>query len=504
MSNARETTPDFSLAEELEETDAWDDEAGDEADGFESGYADEPDPEEPTVGAMELAERHQLRRVAGLRTELEDITEVEYRQLRLERVVLVGVWTEGTTQDAENSMAELALLAETAGSEVLEAIYQRRQSPDPATYVGRGKVEAIGEIVRATGADTVICDGELAPSQLRNLEDKLKVKVVDRTALILDIFAQHAKSKEGQAQVELAQLQYMKQRLRGWGGNLSRQAGGRVAGGAGIGGRGPGETKIETDRRRINTKIAKLRADLKQMKVTREAKRSGRARNEVPSVAIAGYTNAGKSSLLNRLTTAGVLVEDALFATLDPTTRRTTTADGRVYTMSDTVGFVRHLPHQLVEAFRSTLEEVADADLLLHVVDGSHPDPEGQIAAVREVLADIDATDVRELIVINKADAADPMVIARLQAREPHTVVVSAKTGQGIAEALARVEAELPRPAIEFEVLLPYSRGDLVDKIHRAGEIESLEHTADGSLVRGRASEALAGELAQYAVAPQA
>ncbi len=511
MSNARDTAPDlsdgFSLADELEETDAWEDdpadEAADEADGFESGYADEPDPEEPTVGAMELAERHQLRRVASLRTELEDITEVEYRQLRLERVVLVGVWTEGTTQDAENSMAELALLAETAGSEVLEAIYQRRQSPDPATYVGRGKVEAIGEIVRATGADTVICDGELAPSQLRNLEDRLKVKVVDRTALILDIFAQHAKSKEGQAQVELAQLQYMKQRLRGWGGNLSRQAGGRAAGGDGIGGRGPGETKIETDRRRINDRIAKLRRELKGMKVTRDAKRSQRQANQIPSVAIAGYTNAGKSSLLNRLTTAGVLVEDALFATLDPTTRRTTTADGRVYTMSDTVGFVRHLPHQLVEAFRSTLEEVADADLLLHVVDGSHPDPEGQIAAVREVLADIDATDVRELIVINKADAADPMVIARLRAREPHTVVVSAKTGQGIAEALARVEAELPRPAIEFEVLLPYSRGDLVDKIHRAGEIESIEHTADGSLVRGRASEALAGELTQYAVAPQ-
>ena len=491
MSNAH----DFSLDAELDETEDWD-----EPEDFESGYADEPDPEEPTVGAMELAERHQLRRVAGLRTELEDITEVEYRQLRLERVVLVGVWTSGTTQDAENSMAELALLAETAGSEVLEAIYQRRQSPDPATYVGRGKVE----IVRATGADTVICDGELAPSQLRNLEDKLKVKVVDRTALILDIFAQHAKSKEGQAQVELAQLQYMKQRLRGWGGNLSRQAGGRAAGGEGIGGRGPGETKIETDRRRINDRIAKLRRELKHMKVTRDAKRSQRQANQVPSVAIAGYTNAGKSSLLNQLTSAGVLVEDALFATLDPTTRRTTTADGRVYTMSDTVGFVRHLPHQLVEAFRSTLEEVADADLLLHVVDGSHPDPEGQIAAVREVLADIDATDVPELIVINKADAADPMVIARLQAREPHTVVVSARTGQGIAEALARVESELPRPAVEFEVLLPYSRGDLVDKIHRVGEIESMEHTGDGTLVRGRASESLAGELAAYAVTPQA
>ena len=285
------------------------------------------------------------------------------------------------------------------------------------------------------------------PSQLRNLEDKLKVKTVDRTALILDIFAQHAKSKEGQAQVELAQLQYMKQRLRGWGGNLSRQAGGRVgADGGGIGGRGPGETKIETDRRRINDKIAKLRRELKAMKGTRETKRADRVRHAIPSVAIAGYTNAGKSSLLNRLTDAGVLVEDSLFATLDPTTRRTTTADGRIYTMSDTVGFVRHLPHQLVEAFRSTLEEVAESDLILHVVDGSHPDPEGQIAAVREVFAEIGADKVPELIVINKADAADPMVIARLRQREPHSVVVSAKTGEGIAAALATVEAELPQP----------------------------------------------------------
>ncbi|MBS43024.1 MAG: GTPase HflX [Nocardioides sp.] len=502
MTNAR----DFSLEAELAETTGWD---SDDDARFESGYADEPDAgasrdADPTTGAMDLADRANLRRVAGLRTELEDITEVEYRQLRLEKVVLVGVWTEGTIQDAENSLAELALLAETAGSEVLEAVYQRRSKPDPATYVGRGKVEQLGEAVRASGADTVICDGALAPSQLRNLEDRLKVKVVDRTALILDIFAQHAKSKEGQAQVELAQLQYMKQRLRGWGGNLSRQAGGRVAAGAGIGGRGPGETKIETDRRRINTKIAKLHRDLKQMKVTRDAKRSQRRSNEIPSVAIAGYTNAGKSSLLNRLTTAGVLVEDALFATLDPTTRRTTTADGRVYTMSDTVGFVRHLPHELVEAFRSTLEEVADADLLLHVVDGSHPDPEGQIAAVREVLADIGADDVRELIVINKADAADPLVISRLQAREPHTVVVSARTGQGIAEALARVEAELPRPAVAIEVLLPYERGDLLNKLHTDGEIDSVEHTAEGSRVRGRATEALAGELAAYAVAPQA
>src|SRR6478672_5330537 len=332
-------------------------------------YESEPfslDEDRAFDGDQDLADRHALRRVVGLSTELEDITEVEYRQLRLERVVLVGVWTEGTVADAENSLAELALLAETAGSQVLDALYQRRDRPDPATYIGRGKVEGLRELVQATGADTVICDGELAPSQLRNLEDRVKVKVVDRTALILDIFAQHAKSREGQAQVELAQLSYMKQRLRGWGGNLSRQAGGRVGSqGGGIGGRGPGETKIETDRRRINTKIAKLRRELAHMRTTRDTKRSERRRHQVPSVAIAGYTNAGKSSLLNRLTDAGVLVEDALFATLDPTTRRTQAGDGRIYTMSDTVGFVRHLPHQLIEAFRSTLEEVADSDLIL-------------------------------------------------------------------------------------------------------------------------------------------
>ena len=496
---------DFDLDAELADTESWDDPDDIDtsaADDFESGYADEDPEDDGTTGDYDLAERHALRRVAGLSTELADISEVEYRQLRLERVVLVGVWTEGTVEDAENSMAELALLAETAGSQVLDALYQRRQKPDPATYIGRGKVDGLREIVQATGADTVICDGELAPSQLRNLEDRVKVKVVDRTALILDIFAQHAKSKEGQAQVELAQLNYMKQRLRGWGGQLSRQAGGRVgADGGGIGGRGPGETKIESDRRRINTKISKLRRELAHMKTTRETKRSGRKRHQIPSVAIAGYTNAGKSSLLNRLTDAGVLVEDALFATLDPTTRRTQTSDGRVYTMSDTVGFVRHLPHQLVEAFRSTLEEVADADLVLHVVDGSHPDPEGQLSAVREVLAEIGADKVPELVVINKADAADPMVVARLRQREPHSVVVSAKTGEGIAEALAVIEEELPRPGVEFEALLPYERGDLLNRIHTSGEVDHLEHTGDGTVVRGRVNEALAGELEPYSTA---
>ncbi len=504
---------EFDLAQELAETADWDDAHSGAPTGVadptapvagpdwpdEADRPDQSDRADETTGEMDLAARHSLRRVAGLSTELEDISEVEYRQLRLERVILVGVWTSGTVQDAENSMTELALLAETAGSEVLDALYQRRDSPDPATYIGRGKVEGLAEIVRATGADTVILDGELAPSQLRNLEDKVKVKVVDRTALILDIFAQHAKSKEGQAQVELAQLSYMKQRLRGWGGNLSRQAGGRVAGGAGIGGRGPGETKIETDRRRINTKIAKLRQELKHMKTTRDTKRAGRRRHEIPSVAIAGYTNAGKSSLLNRLTDAGVLVEDSLFATLDPTTRRTTTSDGRIYTMSDTVGFVRHLPHQLIEAFRSTLEEVADSDLILHVVDGSHPDPEGQLAAVREVLAEIGADKVPELVVINKADIADPLVLARLRQREPHSVVVSAHTGEGIAEALAAVEADLPHPQIEITALLPYDRGDLLSRVHENGEVLSLEHTGAGTLLKARVNESLSGELAAYA-----
>jgi GTP-binding protein HflX len=468
-------------------------------DDWESGYADAP---VSGTDGLELEERNSLRRVAGLSTELHDISEVEYRKLRLERVVLVGVWTGGSAQEAENSLAELKLLAETAGSVVLEALMQRRKNPDPATYIGSGKVDDLRLAVESSGADTVICDGELAPSQLRNLEDRVKVKVVDRTALILDIFAQHAKSREGKAQVELAQLSYMTQRLRGWGGNLSRQAGGRVGvQGGGIGGRGPGETKIETDRRRIKTKIAKLRRELKQMSTTRDTKRADRQRHEIPSVSIAGYTNSGKSSLLNRITDAGVLVEDALFATLDPTTRRATTSDGRVYTLSDTVGFVRHLPHQLVEAFRSTLEEVADSDLVLHVVDGSHPDPEGQLAAVREVFAEIGADRVPELVVVNKSDVADPLVVARILAREPHAVVCSARTGEGIDELLAKLEPELPRPQVDVEVLLPYDRGDLVSQIHENGEILSTEHTGDGTLITARVNAGLAGALEQYAVA---
>ncbi|KQU00522.1 GTPase HflX [Sanguibacter sp. Leaf3] len=450
---------------------------------------------------LDLAERSALRRVANLSTELEDVTEVEYRQLRLEKVVLVGLWARDAA-DAEVSLRELAALAETAGSQVLDGLLQRRQTPDPGTYLGSGKAAELAAVVAGTAADTVIVDGDLAPSQRRALEDIIKVKVVDRTALILDIFAQHAKSREGKAQVELAQLEYLLPRLRGWGESMSRQAGGQVGGaGAGMGSRGPGETKIELDRRRIRNRMAKLRREIAAMAPSRETKRSSRKRNAIPSVAIAGYTNAGKSSLLNALTGAGVLVENALFATLDPTVRRTKTPDGRVYTLADTVGFVRSLPHQLVEAFRSTLEEVADSDLLLHVVDASHPDPEGQIAAVRHVLEGIPgALDVPEVIVLNKADLADPDTIARLRSRERTTLVVSAHTGEGITELLDFISAALPHPGVTVDLIVPYSRGDLVNRVHLEGEIDHLEHVGEGTLLRGRVDDELAAELAAVAV----
>ena len=454
-----------------------------------------------TTGELELEERHSLRRVTGLSTELADITEVEYRRLRLERVVLVGVWTEGTVDDAENSLTELAALAETAGSHVLEGLIQRRNRPDPATFIGRGKVDELRDVVLAEGADTVICDGELSPSQLRNLEQQTKVKVVDRTALILDIFAQHAKSKEGKAQVELAQLQYLLPRLRGWGETLSRQTGGSGRGGGaggGVGLRGPGETKLETDRRRINHRIARLRREIKAMRTVRQTKRSRRATSGVPAVAITGYTNAGKSSLLNRLTQAGVLVEDALFATLDPTTRRSAAEDGRVYTLSDTVGFVRHLPHQIVEAFRSTLEEVAYADLVVHVVDGAHPDPGVQVSAVREVLGEVGADRIPELLVVNKVDATDEETILRLKRTWPDAVFVSARSGTGIAELQAAIAQRLPQPAVDLSVVLPYDRGDLVARIHRSGQVLQTRYVDEGTELRVRVDERLAAELAAF------
>src|SRR5450432_4141918 len=443
------------------------------ADGFDGDQFDRED-------------RQALRRVPGLSTELQDVTEVEYRQLRLERVVLVGVWTEGSLRDAENSLIELKLLAETAGSEVLDGIIQRRDKPDPATYIGSGKAKELRDIVLATGADTVICDGELAPGQLRQLEEVVKVKVVDRTALILDIFAQHARSKEGKAQVELAQMTYLLPRLRGWGESLSRQAGGQAAGGVGIGGRGPGETKIETDRRRIRARMAKLRREIADMSTAREVKRQERRRGEVPSVAITGYTNAGKSSILNRLTGAGVLVENQLFATLDPTVRRAQTSDGRAFTLTDTVGFVRHLPHQLVEAFRSTLEEVAQADLIVHVVDGSDTDPFAQ------------------LVVINKVDIADAETVDAVtraeQRRGNRVVLVSARTGAGIAELITALDEMVPRIDVCIDVLVPFADGRLVARIHELGEVLTEEHTGDGTRITAKVPRRVAGEMVFYEV----
>jgi GTP-binding protein HflX len=437
---------------------------------------------------QDLQDRQALRRVAGLSTELQDVSDAEYRQLRLEKVVLVGVWTQGTALDAENSLKELAALAETAGSQVMEGLIQRRDKADSATFIGSGKVIEVREAVVATGADTVVCDGELSPAQLRTLEQKVKVKVIDRTALILDIFAQHAKSREGKAQVELAQMSYMLPRLRGWGDSLSRQAGG-------IGGRGPGETKIETDRRRINDKMAKLRREIKEMKVSRDTKRSERRRNNIPSVAIAGYTNAGKSSLLNHLTGAGVLVENALFATLDPTVRKTQTHDGRVYTLVDTVGFVRHLPHQLIEAFKSTLEEVSEADLIVHLVDGAHPDPMEQIRAVREVIDDIGGGEIMEIIAINKADVAKPEVVMELLRRESNAYAISARTGYGVDNLIKAIEAALPKPKVEINVVIPFNRGDLVSAVHERGEIISEEYLPEGTKLHAMVDGALARKI---------
>ena len=467
-------------------------------------------------GALEREVRA-ARRAVGSAAGPEDVSEVEYRRVRLERVVLVGLDLPGAapapagaravspgavgSQDAETSLAELAALAQTAGSEVLDALIQRRDHPDPATYLGSGKARELAETVAAVGADTVIVDGELAPSQRRALEDVVGVKVVDRTALILDIFAQHATSREGKAQVELAQLEYLLPRLRGWGESMSRQAGGRVAAGQGIGSRGPGETKIELDRRRIRQRMARLRREIQAMAPSRETKRGSRRRGAIPSVAIAGYTNAGKSSLMNRLTGADLMVQDALFATLDPTVRRAETSDGRLYTLTDTVGFVRNLPHELVEAFRSTLEEVAGADLVVHVVDAAHPDPLGQVAAVRTVLADIPgALEVPELIALNKADLVDGVALAALRTRLPGAVAVSARTGRGLEELRERIEAMLPRPDVAVDVVVPYSRGDLVARVHADGEIESIDYVPEGTRVRARVDAPLAAELWACAV----
>ena len=459
----------------------------------------------PTIGELQLSDRAALQRVAGLSTELTDVTEVEYRQLRLELVVLVGVWTEGTAAQARASMVELAALAETAGSQVLDALIQRRSKPDSATYIGSGKAEELREVVLATGADTVICDGELTPAQLTALERVVKVKVIDRTALILDIFAQHATSREGKAQVSLAQMEYMLPRLRGWGESMSRQAGGRAGSNGGVGLRGPGETKIETDRRRIRERMSKLRREIREMKKSRTTRRLARNRSAVPQLTVAGYTNAGKSSLVNAMTGSGVLVQDALFATLDPTTRRAALDDGREVVFTDTVGFVRHLPTQLVEAFRSTLEEVVDADLLLHVVDGADEFPLEQISAVRrvinEVVADEGVSAPPELLVINKIDAVDDTRLTELRAAVgADAVFVSAHTGEGLPELFDRIREFIGRGDVELTIEVPYTRGDLVSRIHAEGEVCSEQHGADGTRMRVRVPKAFAGELVDLVV----
>ncbi len=449
---------------------------------------------------LDLEERQSLKRVQGLSTELEDVTEVEYRQLRLERVVLIGVYSRSQV-DAETSLRELAALAETAGAQVLDGLLQRRSHPDPSTFLGSGKAEELRLVVQSVGADTVIADTELAPSQRRALEDVVKVKVIDRTAVILDIFSQHAKSREGKAQVELAQLQYLLPRLRGWGDSMSRQAGGQVGGAsAGMGSRGPGETKIELDRRRIHSRMAKLRREIADMAPARAVKRQNRVRNSVPSVAIAGYTNAGKSSILNRITRAGALVENALFATLDTTVRKTETPDGRPYTLVDTVGFVRNLPHQLVEAFRSTLEEVEHADLVLHVVDASHPDPAAQLATVRQVIAEVGARDVPEQVVFNKADLADEATRLVLRGMEPTALFVSARSGEGVDRLLETIGAILPLPRHEVTVLIPFDKGDLVSMLHEKGRVLATVYEESGARVQALVDDEERAALEPYLV----
>lgn len=456
----------------------------------------------PTGGDFDREERQALRRVAGLSTELDDVTEVEYRELRLEKVVLIGVYDRGTSTEAENSLKELALLCETAGAQVLDGVVQRLPHPDASTYLGKGKAREVKDLVWQVGADTVVADTELAPSQRRALEDVLKVKVIDRTAVILDIFSQHAKTREGKAQVELAQLQYLLPRLRGWGESMSRQAGGQVGGaGAGMGSRGPGETKIELDRRRINTRMAKLRKQIKGFGPARETKRANRKRTGIPNVAIAGYTNAGKSSLLNRMTQAGVLVEDALFATLDATVRKSVTPTGRAFTLTDTVGFVRNLPHELVEAFRSTLEEVGQADVIVHVVDASHPDPGAQLSTVRGVISDVDASDVPEIVVFNKIDSIDDATVLQLRGIEPAALFVSAHTGEGVDALLERIDSELPRPTIELSVIIPFDRGELVARMHNEAIVRSTDYDERGTLMSVVVDDHLAADLQNFVVA---
>lgn len=418
-------------------------------------------------------------------------TEVDLEVVR-QRALLVGTGS-GThdAEEAERALDELSLLADTAGADAVDRVLQRRDRPDPATYIGKGKAEELRALADALDVDVVVFDDALSPAQQRNLEQLLGRDVVDRVALILDIFAQHATSQEGMLQVELAQLRYRLPRLRGRGLVLSQQ-------GAGIGTRGPGETQLEVDRRRILRRITRLERELAHLAQTRATQRKARHRRAIPTVALVGYTNAGKSTLLNRLTHADVLVEDRLFSTLDTTTRRLRLPGGETVLVSDTVGFVRRLPHELVEAFRSTLAEVARADLVLHVVDGSAPDPEAQIEAVREVLGEIGAADLPELLVVNKADTADPEAVERLLGAHDGALAVSARTGEGIDKLTEAIGARLRALSPIYELLVPYERGDVLAALHRDGEVLVEVHGDGGTRVRARLPEVVASRVAQF------
>ncbi|MCU1451149.1 MAG: GTP-binding protein HflX [Acidimicrobiales bacterium] len=409
-----------------------------------------------------------------------------------ERIVLVGAtFPPETIDETEAHLDELALLVDTAGADVFERVYQRRDSPDPATYIGKGKAEELRQVSLEVDADTVVFDDELSPAQSRNLEKILGRTAIDRTAVILDIFAQNAHTQEGRAQVELALLRYRLPRLRGRGKALSQQAGG-------IGTRGPGETQLEVDRRRLLRRITKLETELRDLSRTRHTQRKARFRSGLPTISLVGYTNAGKSTLLNRLTDASVLVEDRLFATLDPRTRRLELPGGEAVLVNDTVGFVRKLPHQLVEAFQSTLEVVKESDLLVHVVDSSAPDPGAQMGAVRTVLAEIGADRVPELLAFNKADIAPDA--KRLVDRHPGSVLLSATSGEGMDTLLQTIGDRLRALAPVIELRVPYGRGDVVAALHREGEVLSEAHEPDATLVRARFRSGGAGRFQEFVV----
>jgi GTP-binding protein HflX len=419
-----------------------------------------------------------------------------------ERIVLVGVSIPPETrEETEASVDELALLVETAGADEVARVFQRRHAPDPPTYVGKGKAEELREVAVATDCDTVVFDNELTPAQQFNLEKLLGRTAIDRTAVILDIFAQNAHSQEGKAQVELAQLRYRLPRLRGRGRALSQQAGGMSAGAAGarIGTRGPGETQLEVDRRRIVRRLHKLEAELRQIAKHRQTQRKAQRRGQLPRLAIVGYTNAGKSTLLNRLTDAGVLVEDRLFATLDATTRRLSLPGGEIVLVTDTVGFIRKLPHQLVEAFRSTLDVAVDADLLVHVVDASAPDPAGNIRAVRDVLAEIGAEGVPELLAFNKSDLA-PGSAKRLADVWEGSVALSATTGEGVEDLLLTIGSRLRVVMPVVEMLIPFDRGDVLAAAHRAGEVLRESAGETGMHIRGRFDDATLSRFREFVV----